>query len=186
MSQITEPIRLLLRQDIEFQWNYEQETAFNQIKVILTSNPVLKYFDVSKPVTVQCDASKSGLEKIVGSNIFQRSSLKSLSIIKRLAITLMYCNRLHAWWSTQSRLATLLSSLIARQWVGLQTLWRFRLKDLSFGEMVGAWCFGCCQTHRGLHVGFLLFRYSVLFTVEPLSLLYLLFILLSWFICSRR
>ena len=23
----------------------------------------------------------------------------------------MYCNRLHAWWSTQSRLATLLSSL---------------------------------------------------------------------------
>ena len=24
----------------------------------------------------------------------------------------MYCNRLHAWWSTQSRLATLLSSLI--------------------------------------------------------------------------
>ena len=26
------------------------------------------------------------------------------------------------WWSTQSRLATLLSSLIARRWVGLQTL----------------------------------------------------------------
>ena len=41
MSQVTEPIRLLLRQDIEFQWNYEQETAFNQIKEILTSNPVL-------------------------------------------------------------------------------------------------------------------------------------------------
>ena len=52
MSQVTEPIRLLLRQDIEFQWNYEQETAFNQIKEILTCNPVLKYFDVSKPVTV--------------------------------------------------------------------------------------------------------------------------------------
>ena len=54
----------------------------------------------------------------------------------------MYCNRLHAWWSTQSRLATLLSSLIARRWVRLQTLWWFRLKDLSIGEMVGAWCFG--------------------------------------------
>ena len=58
--------------------------------------------------------------------IFQRSSLKQFPIIKRLAIILMYCNRLHAWWSTQSRLATLLSSLIARRWVGLQTLWRFR------------------------------------------------------------
>ena len=42
MSKVTEPIRLLLRQDIEFQWNYKQETAFNQIKDILTSNPVLK------------------------------------------------------------------------------------------------------------------------------------------------
>ena len=68
--------------------------------------------------------------------------------------------------------------------VGLQTLWWFRLKDLSIDEMVGAWCFGCCQDHRGLPVGFLLLRYSVLFTVESLSLLYLLFI--SLFICSRR
>ena len=50
--------------------------------------------------------------------------------------------------------------------------------------MVGAWCFGCCQAHRGLPVGFPLLWYSVLFTVEYLSSLYLLFI--SWFICSRR
>ena len=75
--------------------------------------------------------------------IFQRSSLKWFPIIKRLAITLMYCNRLRVWWSTQSRLATLLSSLIARRWVGLQTLWRFRLKDLSIDEMIGSWYFGC-------------------------------------------
>ena len=80
------------------------------------------------------------LKKIIGSNnlVFQRSSLKLFAIIKRLAITLMYCNRLHAWWSTQSRLPTLLSSLIARQWVGLQTLRRFLLKDLSNDEMVEA------------------------------------------------
>ena len=69
---------------------------------------------------------------------------------------------LNAWWSTQSRLGTLLSSLIACGWVGLQTLWRFGLKYLSIDEMVGAWCFGCCQAHRGLPVGFLLLRYSVL------------------------
>ena len=31
----------------------------------------------------------------------------------------MYCHRLHARWSTQSRLATLLSSWIARWWFGL-------------------------------------------------------------------
>ena len=96
----------------------------------------------------------------------------------------MYCNRLQAWWSTQSRLVTLHSSLIVHPLVGLQTLWRFWLKDLSIDDMVGAWCFGCCQAHQGLPVGFLLLRYSVLFTVESLSLPYLLYI--SWFICSRR
>ena len=73
--------------------------------------------------------------------------------------------------------ATLFSSLIARQSVGLQTLCRFRLKELSIDEMEEAWCFGCCQAHRGLHVPvrFLLLRYSVLCTVEFLSLLHLLF-----------
>ena len=88
-------------------------------------------------------------------------------IIKRLSITLMYCNRrLHAWLSIQSRLAILLSSLIASLWVGLQTLLRFYWWD-----------------GPGL-IGFFLLQYSVLFTVESLCLLYLLFI--SWFICSRR
>ena len=62
------------------------------------------------------------LKKIVGSNNFSAQFIK-FPIIKRLAITLMFCNRLHAWWSTQSRLATLLSCLIARRWVGLRTLW---------------------------------------------------------------
>ena len=50
--------------------------------------------------------------------------------------------------------------------------------------MVGVWCFGCCQAHRGLPVGFLLLQYSVLWTVESFSLLYLHFI--SLFICFRR
>ena len=75
--------------------------------------------------------------------------MKRVSNYKKIAKTLVYCKILHAWWSTKSRLATLLSSLIARWWVGLQTLWRFQLKDLPFDEMVGAWCFGCCQAHTG-------------------------------------
>ena len=61
------------------------------------------------------------LKKIVCSNKFSAQFIKQFPILKRLAITLMYCNRLHPWWSTQSRLATLLFSLIARWWVGLQT-----------------------------------------------------------------
>ena len=107
------------------------------------------------------------LTKIIGSNNIQRSSLKWFSIIKRLAITLKYCNRLRAWWSTQSQLATLLSSLIARRWVGLETLWRFRLKDVSIDEMVETRNSGCCQAHRGSPVGFLLLLYSGFLLLSP-------------------
>ena len=35
------------------------------------------------------------------------------------------------------------------RWVGLQTLWRFRLGDLTVGGMVGAWCFGCLSGPPG-------------------------------------
>ena len=54
------------------------------------------------------------LKKIIGSNNFLAQFIKIISCYKKLAIALMYCNRLHAWWSTQSWLATLLSSLIAK------------------------------------------------------------------------
>ena len=41
---------------------------------------------------------------------------------RRLVIILMDCDRMHVWWSNQSRLTLLLSSLTARQIVGPQTL----------------------------------------------------------------
>ena len=50
------------------------------------------------------------LRKIVGSNNFSAQFIKIISDYKKMAITLMYRNRLHAWCKTQSRLATMLSS----------------------------------------------------------------------------
>ena len=52
---------------------------------------------------------------------------------------------------------------------------------LSVDWVVGVWCFGCLLARRGLAVGFLLLRCSVLFAVGSLSLLCLLVV--SWFIC---
>ena len=52
------------------------------------------------------------LKKIVRSNNFSAQFIKIISNYKRLAITLMNCNRLHAWWSTLSRLATLFVCLL--------------------------------------------------------------------------
>ena len=73
------------------------------------------------PITPGLDNGSRYIVSIVDFGTKYHETL-TFPILKRLAITLMYCSRLHAWWSIQSWLATLLSCLIAGQLVGLQTL----------------------------------------------------------------
>ena len=77
------------------------------------------------------------LKKIVGSNNFSTQFIKIISHYKKIGYNIDVLQQID-WWLTQLRLATLLSSLIARRWIGLQTLWWFRLKDVSIDQMVGA------------------------------------------------
>ena len=126
------------------------------------------------------------LKTIAGSNNFSTQFSEIISPYKKIGYDINVLQQTACLLVNPITVATLLSSLIARRWVGLQTLWRFRLKDLSIDEMVGVWseALTVCLAHRGLPVGFLLLQYSVLFTVQSLSLPYLFFI--SWFICSGR
>ena len=56
-----EPLRRLLRDDVDFTWGPEQTSAFSKAKDLVTSAPVLMYFDPTLPVTLQVDASDYGL-----------------------------------------------------------------------------------------------------------------------------
>ena len=58
-SHITAPLRTLLKEDAVWCWQPEHTAAVNQ--GILSSKPVLKFYDVKKPVTLQSDASQHGL-----------------------------------------------------------------------------------------------------------------------------
>ena len=61
LSQICEPIRRLTHKDVPWYWTKEQDVAFYKIKEAVTSAPVLKYFDSSKPTEGSGDASSQGL-----------------------------------------------------------------------------------------------------------------------------
>ena len=52
--------------------------------------------------------------KIIGKNDFPYHFKNKIFVIKRLVIPWVFCDRLHAWLLIQSRLAILLTSLIAR------------------------------------------------------------------------
>ena len=60
-SSITAPLRTLLKKDVLWSWEHEKESAFQQIKNALTQPIILQFFNVNKPVTIQTDASQSGI-----------------------------------------------------------------------------------------------------------------------------
>ena len=61
MSTKTSQIRELLKKDVVLEWQAPQEKAFNKIKETLSATPVFAHYDVTKPVVITCDVSKSGL-----------------------------------------------------------------------------------------------------------------------------
>ena len=62
------------------------------------------------------------LKKIVGSYNFSAQFIKIMSRYKKIGYNINVLQQTACLVATQSRLATFLSSLIAHQWVGLQTL----------------------------------------------------------------
>ena len=65
LSELSEPLRRLCKTGIEWAWESEQQNAFEAIKQVIMTLPVLAYFDKTKKHTIQCDASKKGLSAVL-------------------------------------------------------------------------------------------------------------------------
>lgn len=61
LSEATGPLRDLLKNQNEFVWDEQQTAVFQKLKLLITSTPVLGYFDPKQTLTIECDAAKHGL-----------------------------------------------------------------------------------------------------------------------------
>lgn len=61
LSHICEPLRKLTLKDSEFCWLENHDKALTEIKTLVTSEPILKYYDPNMELTLQSDASETGL-----------------------------------------------------------------------------------------------------------------------------
>jgi hypothetical protein len=60
-SKISKPITNLLKKEEKFVWNTECDKAFQTLKKLLTTSPMLAQLDITKSFDVYCDASGTGL-----------------------------------------------------------------------------------------------------------------------------
>ena len=65
LSELSEPLRRLCKSGVKWAWESEQQNAFEAIKQVIMTLPVLAYFDKTKKDTIQCDASKKELGAVL-------------------------------------------------------------------------------------------------------------------------
>ena len=64
-SKVAGPLHDLTKQDVQFQWTPQCQESFDQLKVLLTSPPVLAYPDFEQKFTLYTDASGQGLGAVL-------------------------------------------------------------------------------------------------------------------------
>ena len=108
LSSNTEPLHVLLKKENCFAWDENTNTCFQKIKSQLQKSLLkpLRYYDWTKPVTLQCDASLKGLGACIiqeGQPIaFASKSLTDTEThyanIKRELLVIIYgCEKFHTY-----------------------------------------------------------------------------------------
>lgn len=64
-SKITKPLTNLLKSENSFKWTYLEQTAFNTLKRLLTSEPILKFPDFEQPFLLATDASDFAIGSVL-------------------------------------------------------------------------------------------------------------------------
>ena len=64
-AKLLEPLYRLTKKGVKFEWKEEQERAFNEVKKILMTDPVLRIFNPQRETILYTDASKIGIGAIL-------------------------------------------------------------------------------------------------------------------------
>lgn len=95
-------LRHISNDGVEWKWEISHQNDFDEIKKLITTTPVLKYFDVNKPIVIQADASdfalgacimQDGLPISYASKVLTSAQRSYAQIEKEMLSILFACRR---------------------------------------------------------------------------------------------
>ncbi len=104
LSSLAAPLRELLHKETAWEWTPSCQAATEAVKREISKSTTLKFYNADKPVTLTCDASKSGLGAAViqdeqpiayASKSMTKSQMNYAQIEKELLAILFACERFH-------------------------------------------------------------------------------------------
>ena len=104
LSDVTAPLRELTKKDVVWHWEPEHARAVDSLKNMITSAPVLKLYDATKPVALATDASNAGFGAVLmqdnnpiayASRRVNDAESNYAPIEKEMCAILFACNRFH-------------------------------------------------------------------------------------------
>lgn len=104
LAEVTKPLRDLLKKESDWIWGQVQEEAFDQIKKLLSSTPVLQHYNPNMPTKVSADASSYG----IGGVLMQKEEKGNWKPV-------FYVSR--SLTSTEQRYAQIEKEALAMTWV---------------------------------------------------------------------
>ena len=106
LSDITKTLRDLTLKGATWNWTKKHEASFQALKKAVTEAPILEYYSLDKEVTIQCDASQSGLGAALlqnghpiafASRALTPTECKYAQIEKEMLAILYACERFDAY-----------------------------------------------------------------------------------------
>ena len=104
LSDVAKPLRDLTIDENVFRWNSEQSKAWFTIKEMVSQTPILRFYSIKDEVTIQCDASKTGLGVCMmqdgqpvayASRALSKTEINYAQIEKELLAIVFACEHFH-------------------------------------------------------------------------------------------
>ena len=106
LAELTAPLRDLMKQDVDFQWNASHQETFAKIPDVIATHTTLVYFDRNKETNIQVDASSRELGAVLlqdnkpvafASKSLTETEYRYANIERELLAVVYGCERFHTY-----------------------------------------------------------------------------------------